>query len=259
DLTRELTKHGAKDVYLLFHIERSNPIYVIPLEKGADAKNIGATLKNLDPDNKSIGAEVLHEAVVFGELQTIRQLKTLTPEARPELARAFVAVGDGVAHGVLFAGPDLRKMLEKEAPTLPPQLGGGSIKVLTDGLQWAGFQVDAPPRFRITAIAQAADKDAAKAILTLAERAKKDIVSQEPIRANVPNAEKVFGAFVPKVNGDRLLLSVDEPMLASLVEPGMILVRRAALRLTAVNNVKHLGLAIINQLSEEPGNSRLPA
>ena len=140
DGVKDLTKAGAKDIYLMFSAGDSDPIIVVPLEKVADGKKIAAALKTYFGYPTTDDTDVMHNAVVLTGKRRLNELKTLKPEERPEVAKAFAAVGDGVLHGVLFPGADLHKLVEKEVPNLPPELGGGSVKVLTGGLQWAAFR-----------------------------------------------------------------------------------------------------------------------
>ena len=54
-------------------------------------------------------------------------------------------------------------------PTLPAEVGGGSSKVLTRGFRWAAVGLDAP-KLKLNAVVQAADADAAKALLDLLKK-----------------------------------------------------------------------------------------
>src|SRR5262249_13319300 len=126
------------------------------------------------------------------------------------------------------------------------ELGGGSVKVLTRGVQWAAFNVDAPPKFQFVGIIQASDADAAKALHPVAEKAVKLLAQQDPFRGALPDTEKVLLGFRPKLDGDRLTLTVDENMLASLLVPIAEKTRSDAPRVIASNNMKQLGQAMFN-------------
>jgi hypothetical protein len=257
-LAQALKKAGAQDVFLVASLadERDPAFSVIPLGPGADDEKIAAVLAGLLKKDPTITSTVLHNCLVTGGPETLRGLKALKAEARPEVAKAFAAAGDGVAHGVLFAGPDLRKLVDEKAPALPKELGGGSVKVLTGGLKWVAFTVEAPPKFRFHAVAQASDADAAKELAALAGKAAKALAALDFFSAGLPDAEKLFQRFLPKADGDRLTLTVDEPALASLVVPGVELTRLAARRTTAANNLRQFGIAMHNYLND---TGRFPA
>ena len=95
-------------------------------------------------------------------------------------------------------------------PQLPPQLGGGSSDVLTDGLVWAALGVD-PARLRGELIVQSASQQAAQAF---AEHLPKML---EQVYANVPGIQTrisqatfaaMLGLIKPQVNGDRISLQI---------------------------------------------------
>jgi len=74
--------------------------------------------------------------------------------ARPEVAKGFSAVGDGVAQAVLFAGPEIRAEIEKEVKELPTDFGGGSPKVLTPGRTMAAVKVRSAAAVQLSAVVQ---------------------------------------------------------------------------------------------------------
>src|SRR5579872_2472151 len=136
DAVKALTKAGAKDTYFVLTIQQRGDdslFAIVPVEAGADAGKIGDAFTTMFKGDRVIGVDTINKSVVVGSAGTRQRLKTLKPVARPEVAKAFTAVGDGVAHAVLFAGPEVRAEIEKEVKELPPDIGGGSPKVLTQG------------------------------------------------------------------------------------------------------------------------------
>jgi hypothetical protein len=251
-LLQALTKAGAKDAFFvvsLADLPGEMPFVVLPLEKGADAKAI----LDLTPKDglHSYGPfanfryEQIGAAVVGGGDAARQRLKDLKPVARPELARAFAASGDGVARVALFATTDTRKVLEEMLPNLPPELGGGPITVLTRGLRWVSLTLDAPPKLRLHGVVQAADKDSAKALHELVLKVRKFLGEQKEVR-ELPGVDKLLDAFTPKPDGDRLTLDLDDATLTAVLGPVAQMTRESATRTGAANNLHQLGIALHN-------------
>jgi hypothetical protein len=263
-LVQTLTKAGVKDAFLvvsLADLPNEPPFVVLPLEKGADVKAIIELVTKAKGDGRSFGLPPKYEfeqiggAVVGGGETTRQRLKEGKPVARPELARAFAASGDGVARVALFATTDARKVLEETLPDLPPELGGGSVKVLTRGLQWVALTVDAPPKLTIRGTVQAADKESAKALHELLTKAVQFLGKQKDFQ-DIADADKLLEALQLTVDGDRLTLMVDDAKLAALLAPAAAKARAAAIRNAAANNLRHLGTAL-HQYHD--ANGRFPA
>jgi hypothetical protein len=251
EVAQALTKAGVRDAFLvvsLADLPNEPPFVVLPLEKGADVKAILAlTPKMGDVKSYSLPPkyefERIGDAAVLGGEATRKRLKDLKPEPRPEVAKAFAASGDGVARAALFAPTDARKVLEETLPDLPPDLGGGSIKVLTRGLQWVALTVDAPPKLTVRGIVQASDKDAAKALHELLTRAVKFFGKQKDVQ-EIVDAEKLLEALRLKVDGDRLTLTADEAKLTEVLAPAAVKLRALAAKNAAADDAGQLGRAL---------------
>src|SRR5262249_50676803 len=86
----------------------------------------------------------------------------------------------------------------------------------------------------------------------------KFIGEQPDFREVIPNGDKVLQRFLPKLDGDQLTLIVDEPALASLVEPYAEYVRKALLA-SAANNMKLLAIGMHNSAANSRTGAELPA
>ena len=160
------------------------------------------------------------------------------------MAKGFAASGDGIVHAVVIATTDTRKIFEEALPTLPPELGGGSIKVVTRGLSWVALWVEGPPQMKVHWLWQTADKDAATKLHELLKQSLKLLGQMKELQEIVPNADKLLEAFVPQVDGDRLTLTMDDATLAKVLGPAIQKVRDEAGRTAATHSMKHLGLAL---------------
>ena len=235
-MLQTLSKAGAKDAFLvvsLIDAPNEPPFVVLPLAKDGDPKAIldltpKEGLHSYGPFSE-FRYEQIGQVIVGGSEATRKRLKTLKPEARPEVAKGFAASGDGIVHAVVIATTDTRKIFEEALPTLPPELGGGSIKPLTRSLQWVSIEMDAPPKLSLHFIYQTNDKEAAKELHALLGKAIK-LASEQKDLQEIPNFAKLLAAFLPKIDGERLTLTVEDATLTSL----LVKVRESWVRTAAV-------------------------
>ena len=258
DTFKALTKAGAKDVYFVLTLQdpRQGDVLfaVVPLEAGADAGKIGEVFSVLLKTQPMIGVETINKSVVVASDATRKRLKMLKPVARPEIAKAFTTLGDGVAHGLVFAGMEIRQEIEKEVKELPPEIGGGSVKVLTQGGQWAAVKVEAT-KFKLVAVVQASDKDAAQSLQKLAEKFVKKFAES----IELPLSDKQLQRVLPQVaEGNRLTLTVDEQLVTDFVPSVTQAIGKAALKAQTSNNLKQLVYAF-NNIASVTTTGDLPA
>jgi hypothetical protein len=247
-LIKALTAEKVRHVFLvwsLIDVPENGPFLVLGA-KEANPEKVGQVFRqaHLFPSFKF---EAIRGGLVGGTEPILKRMRDLKPMARPDLEKALAGVGPGFAQAVAAGPTDMRKVVEEIMPTLPPELGGGSIQVLTRGLQWAGASAGLADgklalRFQIVG----SDADAAKALLDLLGRALKIAAQQKPIRDTIPGAEKLIAQLTPKQDGNRLVLDLDDASLSRIIEP---LVRRQMAEAgvsQARNNLKQLGLALHN-------------
>lgn len=225
------------------------PLVVVPLEGDADAKAIGEALSGTKLF-KECRFEKVGSALVGGAEKTLTRLKGMKPEERPELAKAFAAAGDTAVQAVLIPSNENRKVVEEIMPKLPQELGGGPITTVTHGVRWAALGVDLPPKLSLRGIVQSSDAEAAKKLRELIARFYK-LVGEEgspkqKARDFFPGWDKLVEQLTPKVEGDRLVVALEEKDVAATLKPVVARARETAEHRLSINNVKQIGLAMHN-------------
>jgi hypothetical protein len=93
---------------------------------------------------------------------------------------------------------------------------------------------------------QGADKDAAKALSELLAKAYKVVSEQKELEPILKAFPKLFDILAPKVEGDRLVLKLDEKTLVTTLVPVIEEIRLAAFQMRCTNNLKQILLAMHN-------------
>ena len=173
---------------------------------------------------------------------------------RPELAAAFEAAGDSAAQAALIPPAYAHRVIEELLPQFPKELGGGSTEILTRGVSWAAAGVDLPPRPAIRLTVKSANAQAAEALRAKLAEMLRQIGSYKEVRTIVPKFDEAATVLAPKVEGDRLVLALDQQnhgveKLLSLVTPPIEVARARAARFESMNNLKQIGLAMHNYLA----------
>ncbi len=239
-------KAGGKELYLVAGLAdlSHGPFFtIIPLTDGADAHGIQEILEKLPAFEDQV-KQPLGSALFIGSKQTLERLKTAKPVARKDLASAFEAAGNAAVQLLLLPTADSRRVVEELMPTLPAEVGGGSVKVLMRGIQWAAVAMEAPPATSIRFVVQSEDAGKAK---ELAEFLKSNVARL----AKLPMAEKIVpglgsmvNALTPSVAGDRVTLSLDEKNVATLLKPAARAMHNSVNRQTSSANLKKIALGI---------------
>jgi hypothetical protein len=246
---------GISDVYLVVSIADvppNPPFLVAPVKAGGDAD---AAAEMLFEFSRLPARAALHGAAVCGAEATIERLKTLKATPRPELAKAFGVTGDTAAQFIFAPTDDTRRVLREMLPRLPDEIGGGSGKMLADGVQWAVISANAPPKLSLDVRVQSKDEDSAAAlrgvvmsgIQLFREKAK----LEEAKPAEREAAEAVLRLITPQVKGDQLVLShvqddADVQKLLQALVPLVQAARTAHGRTQSGNNLKQIALALHN-------------
>jgi len=251
----DFAKAGGREVYLVFSLADvpDFPFVVVPLAEGADADKIADLLKiGFGPLGGRPG-EKRGSAVFAGSPAAGDRLRSLKPAARPELATAFAAAGDGIVQAAVIPPPHLARVFDEMMPVLPKEAGGGPSKPLTHGLKWAALGLDAPPKMTLRLTIQSPDAASAKAFNDALGKLLKALGELKEVREALPQFEKLAPMVQSAVEGDRLALSLEREKGLAVVEP---LVRRAvqvAGRRGAASNLRQLVLAVHNYADGHKG------
>ncbi len=294
-IQQQLVRAGAKDVYVLFTltgvwppwasaqlfqgpphpvdaahvVHRPSLFAVIPLAPGSDDA-IRAVLPNC-------GVERRGDVLVVVLMPGFASVPRMTPDVRPELVPALEAAGDTAVQVLLLPPKHYRRVLEEAVGEFPKELGGGSMKILTQGMLWAAVGIDVTPRMDVhimsdvdvfvraslRMVVQSEDARAARALSDkLAELIRLAGECKE-VRERVPNFAELAAVLQPQVEGDRLVLVLDEKnrgidkVLAALSE-ATASARASARAMMSENNLKQIALAMYNYYSAN-GHFPLPA
>jgi hypothetical protein len=250
-------KAGGKEAFVVFSLSDfpDGPFVLVPLGEGADPKALAALLDL--PGVPAGPREKVSDHVLFaGSAAALRRLRSPKPAARPDLAAALAAAGGGPLRVALAPPPDLARVVDEMMPVLPKEAGGGSSKVLTHGVKWAALGLDAPPKLALRLTVQSPDAASARALGEGAARALKALGGQKEVVAALPNFDKMAAALAPKVEGDRVVLTLEGDDLRTAVAP---LVHRAVIagaRTPAADRMRELAIGLHRYVD---GHGRLPA
>jgi hypothetical protein len=237
------TKAGGKEVYVVRSI-RGGPdafLAVVPLSPGADVKTLSTLLRELP----RVHTQVEKERILAGPEEVLMQVRRMKPIVRPELARALAAAGDAGVQAVLLPPETLRRALLEVMPTLPPAIGDGSMTVLTRGIQWVALGIDAKTPVSMSVTVQSQDAAAAKELTCFLERLA-EIAGRQAGLKELPEFTKMLDVLRPKVDGDRLRLSLTEKDVRTVLTPLIMQVQRNAEGTRAMENLKRIALAMHN-------------
>jgi prepilin-type processing-associated H-X9-DG protein len=267
----EFRAAGANQMYAVVSLDditaNRPPFLVIPLEKGTDSK---AIVNLLEAGNEPAAnapasgpggpmkATVVGDAVIFGDGPTIEHLKNMQHTARPEMSRAFAAAGKGQIHVALIPPQAAREMVASVAANLPEELGGGSMRPITHGIQWASLAVNLPPGPELGLVIQASDAQAAQQLKEIADKA----IAWAGARKSGPVDELVFTQFLatlkPRLAPEsRIEVRLNESQtrdFAGVFGAGLLNARNSAMRVQAMSNMRQIDLAIMEYGSDH-GNA----
>ncbi|MFO0948336.1 MAG: DUF1559 domain-containing protein [Planctomycetota bacterium] len=248
-LAKEIAAQGGEQLYLLVGMPNAqNRPFVsvaIPAPDSASAARIADVLgKGGIPARYDVEVPMNWVLVV----PTDRSVSKGSP--RPNLSAALAAVSSGMVALSFIPSDDQRRVIRELTPDLPIE---GSENVLRDalsGLEWLSVEYSPGSSFRLVGMTQ--DHEAAtnvhQAVLRLLDVAKMEAPQESPVGLLLQRALKMVE---PKIDGQQLVLSLDEKQLRLFETAAKPLVQQAeasADRQASVRRFKQVGLAFYNDI-----------
>lgn len=191
------------------------------------------------------------DLLVLGTKEQLDRVAKNKTAPNPLLVEGMVAAAaeGGPLQAAVSMTADTRRIFEESSPTLPPDLGKGSIQLLTRGIRHVRLSVGKTPAIPVRLTVECeAEADAAGVLPIWATLLKRAI---DDLSADTDETVKVFAARLktllePKVTGKRLVVALDggktfeefAAMYAKTPDRGD--------RLRSMNNLKQLMLAVYN-------------
>lgn len=265
----DFSKAGGRHIYVVGSLPdfpRRAPLVIVPMADPSKAGELFGLLLTGKPQAPEAGATRGMASVVVGNSMVLcdeaqaDRVKTIEPQAQPAVEKGFAAAGDSTGQAVFIVTDETRKFLGAfMPPTLPPQLGGGSSAVLTDGVQFIAAGVTPPPSQALAITIQAKDAEAAKALGELADRAMEALKADKAMASAIPGLAwaDVLPILKPTVAGDHLTIKMNSDQVNTLVDKVMIpVVARARVQAQAamsMSNMRQILMACIMYSNDHKG------
>jgi len=147
-------------------------------------------------------------------------------------------------------------------PQLPNEIGGSPTNVLTKGLSWAALGINITPQISARLVIKSPDASSAAALSALLADVLKHVAELPAVKTPLPTFADVIPYLTPKAEGDKLVLNIDEhnaelsTLLGKVQTTLLSEARDNARRMQSINNMKQIGLAMLNY---ESVNRHYPA
>jgi len=226
-------------------------ITLVSLKPGVDEKAIAKALDAPDVAKKRIG-----DFLLIAPPKTMKRLEALKAEPRPALTAAFEAAGDTGAQVLLFVPPYARRAIEELMPELPKEIGGGPSTLVTHGVRWIAIGADVAPQLSARLVIQSQDAQAAEALRNKWVEGFKRVGQYKEVRQFVPQFDQLAALLTPKLEGDRISIALDTQAVGKVLhalEGPIAAAREDYQRRHAMNQLKHIGLAMLNYEHEHKG------
>lgn len=252
----EFAKKGGRDVFVTYGAADfpTLPCVLIPINESPEQrKDLGDLIKSAVGDDEYL-IEKIHGCMAVGKENALDRLKARKPVKRFDLLEALDLGKDDPVQLAFAMSEDAKKIHEEIAPTLPDELGGGSVTKLTRGVKWAALTVGPAPKLSARWTVMAASPDAAKELNATQELVRKQglkLLTAEMPEAGAPlrlQIEKAITAITGKTDGSKVIFEweIGEALKEFKADLPASPVKTAADRARSSNNLKQIVIALHN-------------
>ena len=151
----------------------------------------------------------------------------MSPTGDIDVARSLVSAGDSSRQAAIeeafqsiesypiqvLALPPAHvwRTIDELMPELPPQVGGGPSRVLTEGVRWAAVGID-PQQLQAHLVIRSSSENAARNLADRLPNMLRSLYASAPqIHEQIPQdiAQAMLGLLTPEVTGDRITINID--------------------------------------------------
>lgn len=253
---------GGREVFFLLslsYLGMEPPVLVVaPVAEGQDPASVEALLT---PMVGGINAEcrVIDHCVVAApsSVWKTRESSSLRP-ASPNLAAAFEGSTSDLMQVAFVPYAEAARVLEEMIPRLPTVVGGGSITALSRGLQWVNLSLEGPPAVELEVLVQSEDAKSAAGLHEVWKRGLSALGTVPEVRENVSKWPDIQAALTPVVGGDALRVHLSQEQITAiarqLLVPALADAREKAARVTMLNQLKQIALALVLYANDHEQN-----
>lgn len=251
---KEFTQLGGKDVFFTYGAGDfpNVPCLVVkaPDKEAAQKALADKLIAVFEHAGKEADWITANGCVCVGTKDALAVVKSRKAVERPDLMAAIDAGGAGVAQLAFAMSAEAKKIHEQVAPTLPAELGGGRIQIITRGLKWAALTIGPGPKLPTKMIAEATSREAAHDLRSIEQKVQAAALSQllksphETDAAFQKRIEALLRGSTSIQEGTRL--TTEWELATTLLEAVKLPEGPPAERMRSVNNMKQLMLALHN-------------
>ena len=265
---------GGREWYVVVSLNEP-PYCLVPLTPGANVRAIRGLLFSGEVDGPVAGdrartlpfhevCEQVGDVIYAGPADRLEQLRAaqIAAPPGPKLAEAHAAVEGMTAQFLFIPTEQMYNFLEAQDAELPPELGGPVADILRE-LKWQAIGLSATPEARFKVVLQCRDGAAARAWQDLgtlaAETLRRDVAEGHAGVGPLGFPMMLFSATPSTLQGDRLVLELDEEKLSELIamrHAPMTSARARAKQIVSAARVHHLLLGLT--LYADGHNSQWP-
>jgi hypothetical protein len=239
------------------------PALIFPTVEGRDAKLMTELFAEVMGGKQTMTLKTIRGFDCLGSAAGLEKIQSRKSVERKDFAKCFDGIEEGAQIGVFCPSDGVRTIFESVAPELPKQLGGGSTKKITRGIDFIRLIADESNPFQLQLDVKANNAETTKFLTGLLDQAKAllpmapvaDETGEKPLKEANPAMLKVWlDLLTPKVEGNQIQMKLNVEKEGKAVM-AVFNPTAAAARQQSTNNVKQILLAAHNY---ESANGKFP-